>query len=119
MISIAADVFGPENETILLAGSFNVSAAQAALRSAGARFMMVDETGVEHASYDALHEAAEQDLYSPNYVSDPEPRAGGLEMYVDCKGEIDEPMGTAFRRILLEELEAAGLDDVSITATSE
>jgi hypothetical protein len=121
MILIAEDVFGPagdgsySNETILLVGTFEVATAEAALRSAGRRFMMVDETGVEHPSYDSLEDAEEEGLYSPNYVSDPSPKAEGIEMYVDCKGEVEEPMGLAFRRILVEELEAAGLNDVSIT----
>jgi len=121
MVSIADDVFGLtdddySNETILLSGGFDSEVAKGALRAAGARFMMVDETGVEHPDMASLEDAvAAEDLYSPNYVSDPEQTTSGIELYVDCKSQIEEPMRLAFLRILVEELEASGLTDVSVT----
>ena len=127
MISIADDVFaeidedderydgyGSTNESIMLTGTFDRATADAALRAAGNRFMMVDETGVEHRDAASLESAAERDLYSPNYVSEPERTEHGIELYVDCKGGIDAPIRAAFLRILVEELEGAGLTDVSV-----
>ena len=35
--------------------------------------------------------------------------ADGVELYVDCKGSIEEPMARTFRTILREELEKAGV----------
>ncbi len=123
-VAIAADVFGTSadgessNETILLSGVFDPEIGDAALRSAGDRFMRVDETGVEHATNAAAEAALARGLYTPNYVADPIQVEDGLELYVDCKGWISEPMRLTFRRILAEELTAAGLTDVTVLAAA-
>ena len=46
----------------------------------------------------------------PNHVSDPEVTDNGVEVSVDCKGSIEDPMTEALRRVLREELEQTGAD---------
>jgi hypothetical protein len=121
-VAIAPDVFATSadgevaNQTVLLTGTFGSATAAAALQSAGDRYMLVDETGVEHASVEAAQGALDQGLYTPNYVADPLITARGMELYVDTKGWIPEPMRLTFVRILGEELAAAGLTDVTVVA---
>jgi hypothetical protein len=112
MVEIAADVFGTDedefgyglaNETILVSGAFEPVAGVAALQRAAERFIRVDETGFEHPTWEAMVSAGDE-FYTPNYVSDPEIRPSGIEVYVDCKGEIAQPMRDRFVRILEEEL---------------
>jgi hypothetical protein len=113
-ITIDPDVFtyqedlGYSKETFVVTGGDDVLVV-AALTRAGTRFMRVDETGVEHPDNAGAEQALEHDLYTPNYVSDPEVTEAGVEMYLDCKGSIEDPMAETLRKILREELEAAGL----------
>ena len=111
-VKIASDAFGfyadgtGSYETVRLSGTFDTELAVAALHRAGERFMLVDEEGTEYADLDSLEAAAlPRGLYSPNYVADPRPVDGGIDLYVDCKGVIEPPMAVTFRRILREELE--------------
>ena len=122
MIHIANDVFGAQadefgygssNETIVVSGGFSSEAGVAALARVANRLLLVDETGFEHATWEAMVDAGDE-FYTPNYVSDPEIRQAGIELYVDCKGEIPEPMRERFLHILREEL--ADLDDVSVAS---
>ncbi|WP_406831176.1 hypothetical protein ABEG17_19560 [Pedococcus sp. KACC 23699] len=76
----------------------------AAVAAAAQRFMMVDETGHEHTTEAQVEAAMAHDLYTPNYTSDPEVTPDGVQLYVDCKGSIEEPMAETFRTILREEL---------------
>lgn len=114
MAQLADDVFGqvPDEyglgasyETILLTGSFEPAAGVAALERAGSRLQMVDERGVEYATFEEVEEASFDDHYTPNYVSDPEIGPKGIQLYVDGKGSIEEPMRARFLQILREELE--------------
>ena len=75
-----------------------------------ARFLRVDQRGVEHPDADAAEDAYDQGYSTPNYVSDPEPQERGVQMYVDCKGVVPARMETTFRRILHEELARLGHD---------
>ncbi len=106
------------NETALLTGKFDVDVAVAALKRAGARFMLVDESGTEYPTEGDVEKAeqlhATGDFYTPNYVAEPKVRDDGIELYVDCKGVIPPPMGATFRRILREELERAGIRDATV-----
>jgi hypothetical protein len=123
-VRIADDVFGlssdgeSSNEVILLTGDVGPATAEEALVAAGERFMLVDETGVEHGSRAEAAAALEHGLYTPNYVSDPLRTDAGIELYVDCKGWIPEPMRLTFRRILAEELTSAGMTDVTVVASA-
>ena len=80
-----------------------------AVDRASERCMLVDETGREHASQEALEAALgdpdrDDDLYTPNYVAPAQVTAAGVEGYVDCKGGIEPEMGQTMRRVLHEEL---------------
>ena len=119
MVTIDSDVFAYDdendysNESFVVSGSLDAAttyAVLAALSRAGARFMLVDETGVEHPHAEAAEAALRADLYTPNYVSDAEVTASGVEVYVDCKGSIEDPMAETFRRVLREELELVEVD---------
>jgi hypothetical protein len=46
-------------------------------------------------------------LYTPNYVSDPRITRHGVQLYLDCKGAIEDPMAVTLRTILRQELLAA------------
>ena len=111
MIRIDPDVFTYQpdldmsNERFAVTGVQDTTVVVAALRQTSARFMLVDETGVEHVTGEALESG---ELYSPNYVSDPEITSRGIEVYVDCKGAIGDAMADKLREILVEELSAVG-----------
>lgn len=92
------------HETFVVITDAEQGSVHAALTRAAARFMRVDETGREHPDWEAAEAAMMQDLYTPNYVSDPEPTDAGLRVYVDCKGVVPDGMATTFHRILREEL---------------
>jgi hypothetical protein len=105
------------NERILVTGSFSDADGIAALERLADRLMCVDDAGVEHtpeARYagDIVGDDGEM-RYTPNYVSTPTPRDGGLAMNVDCKGAIEPPMAQRFRELLHEELAVLG-DDVHV-----
>jgi hypothetical protein len=123
-LTIDADVFayredvGTSNEVLRVVSDSGREKVVRALGAAGARFMLVDERGTEYHDEAGLESAAANDLYTPNYVSDPEVTAEGVELYVDCKGSIEEPMATTFRRILREELEGAGIRGAVHAVTS-
>lgn len=114
-ITIDPDVFtyqedlGYSKETFVVTGVEDDQVVVSALTQAGERFMLVDETGVEHADSSAAEAAFGSGLYTPNYVSDPEVTDAGVQLYLDCKGSIEDPMARTLRRILREELAAAGV----------
>ena len=95
-------VVGGDTETVV-----------AALECAGERFMRVDEHGVEH---DASEVPSLDWLPAPSYFSDPEVVDDGVEGYLDCQGSIEPEPEQTLRRVLREELEAAGLHDVEVRA---
>jgi hypothetical protein len=114
VIQIDPDVFTfqPEldmsNERFVVTGVQDAGPVVAALERASERFMGVDTNGVEHATYESLISAADAGADSPSYVSDPEVTERGVEVYIDCKGVIEDAMGATLRKILTEELAAAG-----------
>ena len=114
-ITIDAGVFAyseqdsVSNETFVVTGAPDQAKVATALVAAGNRFMQVDQTGVEHADQAGVEAALDAGLYTPNYVSDPEVTPDGVELYVDCKGSIEEPMAQTFRKILRAELTSAGI----------
>jgi hypothetical protein len=116
MIQIDPDVFayredlGYSNETILVIATNDTDVVVQALQGAGQRFMNVDETGAAHPDEESRDSADQAGLYTPNYVSDPKITDAGVEMYVDCKGSIEEPMAEKLRQILRETLEDAGVE---------
>jgi hypothetical protein len=122
-VQIASDVFNWadtymtfSNESILVTGSASDAALVEALNRAAARFMHVDETGVEHGAEVEESPPVGADgevLYTPNYVSTPEVTPAGIRMYVDCKGVIEPAMRVTFLEILTQELALAG-GDVSV-----
>lgn len=122
MVRIADDVYAWDEgnassyEAVLVTGAFAEADGIAALNRAASRFMCVDERGVEHTeaeAYAGIVDDEGNDLYTPNYVSDPTPRNGALRMYVDCKGAIEPPMRLRLIEILREELAGLG-DDVRV-----
>jgi hypothetical protein len=116
MIDIDPDVFayqeemGYSNETVVVVGAADLDTVVEALNRAGRRFMLVDATGAEHPDEQSAQSALEAGRYTPNYVADPQITGEGVEMYLDCKGVIEQPMVSTLRQILREELEAAGID---------
>lgn len=116
MIRIDPDVFTYQenadycSEVFVVTGTDDTDAVYGALRRVRQRFQYVDNTGAELPDFDAIEEALSSGRYTPNYCSFPQITAPGeVEMYVDCKGEIPDPMADRLRAILREELEAANL----------
>ena len=114
-VVIDADVFtyqedlGYSHETFVVTGASDNRVVVEALGRAARRFMRVDETGEEHFSDESATAAYVAGLYTPNYVSDPEVTRRGVELYLDCKGAIEDAMAVRLRTILRQELEAAGV----------
>lgn len=100
-------------------GAHEVEAVVEALRRAGPRLFCVDETGHEHDGQEAVDAAIDAGLNAPNYCSPPKVTDGGVQMYVDCKGAIDDPMAFKFREILQHELGHAGVDARVEVVTSD
>ena len=101
--------FGTCHEAFVVESTSRPVDVIAAVRRANARFMLVDELGIEHpdgAALDVAFDAHEgpDDLYTPNYAADPKITPEGVEGYLDCKGGIEPAMGATLRRVLLEEL---------------
>ena len=111
MLEIDPDVFTFQPELDLSRERFVVTDVAdsapilAALRRASDRFMSIDHAGLEHDTYDSLLAGGED---SASYVSDPEVTDRGVQMYVDSKGYIPDPMAFAMRAVLTEELAAVG-----------
>ncbi|GAB3968236.1 hypothetical protein GCM10029978_037290 [Actinoallomurus acanthiterrae] len=95
------------NEKVIIVGSSDPSAAKLALFRAGQRFYAVAEDGRELSGEEA--DAAAGDLYTPNWVSDVRLAPRGPWVYVDCKGYIWPAMRERMIKILVEELERAGV----------
>jgi hypothetical protein len=116
MIQIDPDVFTYQrdldysNETFVVTGTDETEAVVEALHRAARRFMRVDESGEEQVDDDAAQVAFESGLYTPNYCSDPAITETGVEMYLDCKGSIEDPMAMKLREILQQELDIANID---------
>ena len=114
MIQIDPDVFTYQPAMDMSVERFVVrdvadeEAVLAALGRASDRFMAVDTNGVEHASEESMLAAVDAGADSPSYVSDPEVTPTGVEVYVDCKGVIEDAMANTLRGILREELTAVG-----------
>ncbi|HET7303858.1 MAG TPA: hypothetical protein VFJ12_04810 [Segeticoccus sp.] len=115
MIEIDPDVFTYDEdldyskETFVVTGDFAPEVVLAALDRVSERFMTVDENGVEHDP-SRMDEVYLADLYTPNYVSDPQVTSRGIQVYVDCKGVVPDPMTLTLHRVLREELGAAGVE---------
>ena len=114
VVHIDPDVFTyqPEldmsKETFVVTGVQDDGAVTAALERASERFMSVDTEGVEHLTDDSMNEAVGAGADSPSYVSDPKVTDRGIEVYIDNKGVIPDSMAATLRKVLTEELEAAG-----------
>lgn len=80
-------------------------AAIEAVRAAAKRFMMIDEHGHEMTQ----KEFERSDAYSPNYVGGYRTDAA-LTLYPDTKGELPRVQGETMLRVLVQELEAHGVD---------
>jgi hypothetical protein len=118
MISFENDAFDvvdeyTANESIEVRSSQREEVT-AALNSAAPRMMLVDETGVEHPPGTDVEELIAQDLYTPNFVGEPDPTRMGVRLYVDCKGQFGAGVSATFRRIVREELERAGVAEATV-----
>jgi hypothetical protein len=97
------------------------------LEQVGRRCEAVDALGREYGADPALDREIEawRDSIEP---SDFTPRAQwsgvlvgpvGLQLHLDCRSVITPPMAVTFRRILAEELERSGFDDVHVIVTPD
>lgn len=111
MLEIDSDVFTFQPELDLSRETFVVTEVSdsapilAALQKAAERFMSIDHAGVEHETDESLLDGGED---SASDVSDPEVTGDGVQMYVDSKGYIPDPMAATMRAVLTEELAAVG-----------
>lgn len=96
------DSLGYSLETFAVSGDFPQAAVMTALARASERFLHVGQDGAENLDREA---AAEADILTLSYVSDPRITERGIEVYVDGDGAMDAPMAATLRRVLREELE--------------
>ncbi len=87
-------------------------AVREALTAAGPRMFSVGDDGIEYEDGDVALDSAD---YNPNFVSDPEPHAGGgWKVWMDCKSEAYPLMAATMLRILADELHKAGVRSAQI-----
>jgi hypothetical protein len=109
MISIDPDVLtyndelGFSFETFAVTGNFEPAVVAAALDAAADRFMLVDEAGTMHPDFASMESAGV--ISAASYVSDAEVTERGVEVYIDCQGGIEDPVGVALRHALAGVLE--------------
>ena len=100
------DDHGYSYETFAVNGTFEPAVVVEALDSiAQPRLMLVDDDGILHADFDAIQAA--DVMSAANYVSDAQVTARGVEVYIDCKGAIEDVVAAAYRRVLTEVLDQA------------
>ena len=110
MITIDPDVLtydderGFSLETFAVTGDFEPIVVVAALDAAGDRFMLVDDDGRVHADFDSMEAAGA--ISAANYVSDAQVTERGVEIYIDCKGSVEDPVAVALRTVIAEALGA-------------
>lgn len=107
-------LFGPLSSGQGMAESLLVlsderDAARRAVAAAARRMALVDETGREHPSADAVEVAYTEGLYTPNFVSDAIEDEAGVRLFADVKGEDLPPIAGRWRQILRDELPRAGV----------
>jgi hypothetical protein len=83
------------------------------------RWWGIDGAGRHHGSDDQAfwdaqfdHEGAES--HTAKYFSEPQVTEVGVEVHVDAQDFMPAPMRNAYRRVLVEELEAAGVQDAVV-----
>ncbi len=107
-------MFGPtsqwgdywETDPAFRVTSSDTAGAAAALRAASARFSSIDESGNELEPW----EVVQSEAYTPNYVSTVYVVPGGLMLWADTKGELGRAMGRAMVDVLVQELQAGGVE---------
>ena len=121
-IAVSPDLFaertgGASNRSAIVLGP-HADRAAAALERAGERFLTVTDSGAElgrHAPPPAGSEAADADPPStPSFVSPVVRAPRGPWLFVDAGGTISPEMRRRFIEILVEELEAAGVQEARL-----
>ena len=128
-IRVSPKCFGPRDddpdfnyETVVVKEADNPRRAKRALDKAGEKLMSVTEIGtiLEQRGLDHFYswdehgnatEVAEDEYYTPNYVSSAHMTPDGPEIYLDCKGQIEPEMTRKLVEVLVEELRAGGVKD--------
>jgi hypothetical protein len=103
------DEDGWEDDPRFLVETEDVEAAAAALQAAASRLMRVAASGRVWAD---PRDAALAWDYTPNYVSDVEVTERGVSIWADTKSTTTPQMAAAMVDILLEELDARGVEGV-------
>jgi hypothetical protein len=95
------------------------AAAAAAVERCKARWWGIDGAGRHHDQSDVAFWGAQADNFgaewhTAKYVSPVDIGPNGPEVYVDCQSLMPLPMQAAYRRVLVEELEAGGITEAVI-----
>jgi hypothetical protein len=117
LVFASADGLGRDaNETVVVRGS-EVDTIRVALERAVARWWLVDGLGWEHTPSDTGWQLREGLAgHSCQYDSGVRNEPDGLTVTIDCRGLIPPAMAATYLRILVEELSAGGVSDVSVRA---
>lgn len=97
--------------------SADAELAMAALGEAAWHFSLVGEDGCRYEDDDEVAEASiaqGRDIYTPNYVGEPERHADGPTLRIDCKDGVMPAMARTMTEILFEELRAVGLTEAEL-----
>ena len=116
------------HEDVLIADADDVAAATQALRRAASRWWLIDGRGNEHVegspAYEAWQEAMIEGSYSDfahglKFVSDITMSATGPCLFIDAQSLIPPLMREAYLRVLVEELDRAGVRRATVTVRDE
>ncbi|MBM6404798.1 hypothetical protein JQN72_11140 [Phycicoccus sp. CSK15P-2] len=107
--------FGWDEDPRFLIRTRDVEAAAAALAAAAPRLMLVDADGRE---WEAAEPATMVDAHTPSFVSDVEVVHDGVLVWADTKSATTSKMAEAMVRVIVEELEAHGVDGL-VTSDGE
>lgn len=108
MVGVVPDLYDECGSFAVLVVTSDHERAATAVVKAARRFLNIGENGREYADVD---EADNDEVYTPNYVSDvyfPDQKLG-LTFWTDTKDLLNRAMGEAMRRVLTEELIAAAV----------
>lgn len=113
-----------DTSIVVDAGSGHVEAVRAALEHCCGRWWGIDGAGNYHGDEDAAFWNAQPDhhgveWHTVRYISDVVVTSEGVAVDVDCQGLMPAAMRTAYRQVLVEELEAAGIRDAIVRSLYE
>ena len=112
-----------DTSIVVVAGSGHVEAVRAAVERCCRRWWGIDGAGNHHGEGDPFWSAQPDHdgvgWHTAKYISDVVVTSEGVAVDVDCQGLMPAAMRAAYRQVLVEELEAAGIRDAIVRSRDE